>query len=112
MREIFRPMGAPILAKNAFHLRSQPGLDRADGLGGGFVKFQRLNMLIEVTGAGRTATERMHFGMGQTIKVVELHRGQRRTKLLQLRRWLIEFSTLVVWADYKNAHVMVSRRQD
>ena len=81
-------------------------------LGGAIIVLQRSHVLIEVGGSSGTATERVHLRPGQAVKIVKLHRRQRRAQIHQLGRWLVQFPALVIGADDEHAHVQPPRGLD
>ena len=104
-------MRAPIRPELAFHFRAQPAFDRRNGLRRAIIKLQRRDMLIEIRGTRRAATERVDLGPRQTIQIIELHRRQRRAQLRHLRRPVLQHAAFVVRADDEHAHVLFRRRQ-
>ena len=67
-------------------------------------------MLVEIARPRRAAAQRVDLWARQAIKVVELHRRQRRAQFDQFRRRLVELAALVVRADDEHPHVRALRR--
>ena len=70
------------------------------------------DMFVKIPRPGRPATQGMHLRPRQAIKVVELHRGQRRAQIHHFRRRLVKLTSFVVRADDEHAHVVPTRRDN
>ena len=74
------------------------------------IELQSRHMFIEIGRFGRAATERVHLGTGQAIKVIKLHRREGSAEVHKLLRRVIQFSTFVIRTDDKDTHVEFARR--
>ncbi len=63
-------------------------------------------MFVKVAGFCSPETEGVNLGMGEAEEVVEDHRAEGCAEIYEFLWGIVEFSTLVRWADDKYAHVV------
>ena len=105
VRQALEPPAAPVVAQHAEHLGAQPGLDGGDGFRRAVVVREAGDVVVEVGGFRRAATEGVDLRAGEAVEGVELHGRERGAHVHELLRRRVEFPALVVGADDEDAHV-------